>query len=197
MESRSELEQVRPRHFREVLRHLERVIGLLESSGIHAEGEVVKGNVFGAFDLRSQRVDGGIPGAIHETLGREAGTHTSLRLAYIVGVPEITQAEFVDHGWPEDLGQAQAHQLCSAQGGGIEARNTGAALRRGVGIVEAVVIKEVVSGKSSQAGITVDARPALVVAQGFIVRGRRKGTGSLIGRGESSAARSWPGPTMR
>ena len=83
--------------------------------------------------------------------------------------------KLIDHGRAEDLCQAKAYQLRSAESDGIEARNAGAALRRRVGIVEAIVVKVVVCGKGSEAGMSVDSRRALVIAEGLIVCRRRKG----------------------
>ena len=111
--------------------------------------------------LRRQGVNGRIARAVNESLGREAGAHTSLRLAHIVGIAEVAQVKFVDHvSALRTVVRPRLANCARPSGDGIEARNTGSALRRRVGIVERVVVKEIVARQADSRPLCVSIRAA-------------------------------------
>jgi hypothetical protein len=90
-------------------------------------------------------------------------------LADIVFVAKKTQVKFVNHCCAVNCREAGTDELRASLGEGVEAGNARAALRRGVGIVEPVIVKKVVKGEGISPEASIDARRNFIVAKGFII----------------------------
>ena len=128
------------------------------SGDIHAEGEVIEGYVLDAFNARVEGNDAKRTGAGDKALRGQGGSDAAHRLADDVEVTHVAEVRLVDRVRAESLGQAEAEELRASVGGGVEAGQVGSALGSGVGIVEIVLIDEVVGGEIPPACIRVNAR---------------------------------------
>src|SRR5208282_4168480 len=104
-------------------------------------------NVLHAFKLRSLNDETGSAGAVHKSLRGEAHTQAAMGLANDIGVAKKSGMKLIDCAATEGLGIANAQKLRSAEGKRVEAGDAGSALLAGIGIVEAVVVKEIISGE--------------------------------------------------
>jgi len=171
MESAPQFEEVSSIDFGDVVGELKGIVGLIESGGVYAQGKVVEGDVFNAFDLGGQGNNAGAAGTIHEALRHKAGAHAALGDSHVVRIAQVAQVKLVDQGGAEDGGQPGAQQLRAAHGQGVKARYAGAALRRRVRIVEGVIVEEFIEGHIPNFQVGINARGGLVVTDGFIVSG--------------------------
>ena len=90
--------------------------------------------------------------------------------------------EFVEGAGIDGLGNAKSGELCAAGGDGIEAGDAGAALRYWIRVVEIEVVDEVVTGQQTPPGVSIDAHPALVIADDLVEGGSGKAVGGIRGR---------------
>ena len=130
----------------------------------------------------------------------EGDAEAAFRLADDVGVAQITEVKFVDDAGGEGFCVAKTDELSLAIGESIEARDGGSALLGGIGIVDAVVVEEIVGGELAPAAVGVDAAGGFVVADGF----RKRRSGELVGAPvggrnvfEQVESRSGPGSWSR
>ncbi len=82
--------------------------------------------------------------------------------------------EFIYGGRIYYLRIAQSKHLRPADSQRIKPRNARPALAARIGIVQPVVVNEIVAGNLTQASVGIDAPAALVVPHGFRIGGRSK-----------------------
>ena len=145
-----------PITFEKLSDHCVGVVHLRLAGDVHADSEIVKRDVFDAFDLRRQGHDAGITLGIDEALRNQAGPTPPTGCPTLFAFRMIAEVDLVDRGRAERLGQAEAQQLGPAQGDRVESGHVGAALRRWIGIIERVVVHEVVGGNHAEPRITVE-----------------------------------------
>ncbi len=97
-------------------------------------------------------------------------------LANIVYVAEEPQVKLVDGSGSEDLGITEGQLLRLANSERVKTGNARAALAAGIGIVQSVIVDEIVSGDLADARVGVDVSAGLVVPHGF----RVGGSGELV-----------------
>ena len=145
--------------------------------------------------------DGRLPGGIDEALRGQRGADAAHRLSHVVGGAHVSQMQLVYRSWAEGGGEGDNGKLGAAHRQGIEAGNIGAALRRGVRVVEAVIVGEIVAGKRAPARGAVNADGALVVAERLVVGRGGKNIGGMIWCGDTAreytAAVPWRARTRR
>ena len=84
-------------------------------------------------------------------------TQAAMRLPDDVVIAQVAQMKFVDRVGADDLGVSQSVKLGAADGQRVEARNGGSGYRRGIRVVEGVVVHKRISGKLAQLAVSVDA----------------------------------------
>ena len=92
--------------------------------------------------------------------------------------------KFIERGLAEGDGVAEADQLGATVGGCVESGNAGSAGAGGIGIVERVLIEEVVAGERAFVMGPIGTQRAFVVLQGFGIGGGRKEPGGGVGFGD-------------
>ena len=106
--------------------------------------------------------------------------------------------EFVDGAGPEYLRVSQADELGSAESERVKSRDARSALLAGIGVVEVVVVEEIVARKSGPIGrVGVDSPGGFIVAHRLRKGRGGKLIGAHIGRGNVVAADREPATTMR
>ena len=123
------------------------------------------------------RIDDSVT-TLDEAQGSQRGTQTANRDVDVIGIPHVTEPQFIDFVGPKRLDISQIEELRPAGILGIEARQVG--LR--VGIVQGILVHEVIAGDHSQfcAGVNLDA--ALIVLKRLRIRRGRKVV-TVIGKG--------------
>ena len=153
---------------RECVTDLVDVFCLNDSGGVHAQREVVEGNVFNPLSRGLQRDN------TAKSLIGERRSHTALRLAHGVIVAHITQVELVQCRLAEGDGVAEAGQLGKAVAGCVEAGNACSARACREGIVQRVAVEKVVAGQCTFAVGPVQPQRAFVVLQSLSFGSRGK-----------------------
>ncbi len=171
VELAAEFEGVRADGAGEAVAEVEGVVDLGYVGDGNAHDEGGEGDVLDAFELRGLDEDAAVGGA-GEALRGEADAEAAFWLADDVGVAEIAEVKLVDGVCADDLGVAEGEELGAADEERVEAGDAGAGDGAGVGIVEGVVVDEVVGGELAEAAVAVDADGALIVADGLREGGR-------------------------
>ena len=105
-----------------------------------------------------------------------------MRLPDDVGVPQIAKVQFVYRFGAEDLGIAQRIELSATEIQRVETGYARSGYRTRIGIVEGVVVDEIVGRDMPHPIVDVDARGTLVVADGLGVGSARKSVVAGVGR---------------
>ena len=150
----------------EAIAEVEGVVDLGFVGDGYAHDEGGEGDVLDTFELRGLDEDASVIRA-GEALRGQADAETAFRLADDVGVAKVAEVKLVDGVCADDLGVSKGKELRAADKEGVEARDAGAGDGAGVGVVEAVVVDEVVGGELAEAAVAVDADGTLVVADGL------------------------------
>ena len=111
----ADLNGMSARDFGKVVEPLVSVVGLLQFIRVGSDGVVIEDDVLHALRLRRERHDAWSIGSDLETLRCQADTESALRTAQIVGIAQVTEAEFVDRSPTQRPGVAQVQQLGAAQ----------------------------------------------------------------------------------
>src|SRR5580698_5413375 len=119
----------------------------------------------------------------NETLRRQSGANTSVRLPDIVGVTHEADVKLVDRGGAKGLRMAEIDELRPAQIEGVESWYCCPALAGRIRIVYREVVKEIVGRKRAVAVcIGVEAKASFVVARDLSCRPGRECTRADIRR---------------
>src|SRR6202789_357877 len=156
------------------------VIDLREVGDRNAHHEGWERNVLYTLELRCLDEDASRSRA-GEALRGQADAETAFRLADDVVVAEIAGMELIDDAGTDELGVAKREELRLADEESVEAGNAGPGHGAGRGVIEAIVVDEVVAGKLAEAGVAIDAKGALVVADGLRLGGGRELVGAYVG----------------
>ncbi len=162
----AEFESVRADGAGEAFAEVEGVVDLGQVCDGDAQDEGGEGDVFDAFELRGLDEDAA-SSRIREALRDEADAKAAFRLADDVGVAQVAAVKLVDGVGSDDLGVADGEELSAADEERVEAGDTCSGDGAGKGIVEVVVVYEVVGGELADASVGIDARGAFVVADGL------------------------------
>src|SRR5262249_38839420 len=138
----------------EIVTYHKSVIYLLQPGDGGADDKRIKDDVLHALNCRSQGHNAGSSRTGDKTLGSETHSNATYRIANVVAVAHVVQTQFIYGVGVESLGLAQGYKLSPAKVFGAEAGNISATLSRGIGIVERVIVKEIIGGEEP---------PALVV----------------------------------
>ena len=145
---------------------LEGVVDLALAGDIHADGEIVEGDVLDAFDARVQRHDAQRPCAGDKALRRQRRPNSADRLSDDVGEAHVAEVGFVDGVRAERLVSPRLKSCARPCESALKPGTLAPPCAGRIGIVQRVLIEEVVSAQVAQAAsLQVEARRAFVVAR--------------------------------
>src|ERR1700722_15346300 len=84
-----------------------------------------------------------------------------------VRVSNDPDVEFIHRVHSENFGITHGKHLCAANRQGVDTWYASAALPSGIGIIQTVVVEEIVSGNLSQSGVCINSRGAFVIPHGL------------------------------
>ena len=135
-------------HLGQVVLRLIIAVRLYQREGACAEIDLVEDDGFHSLGLWISRNNAVL--ADGESLRRKARADSALLLAQVVEIAHVAELEFIHQRRAEGLGVAQTCQLRPAVRQRVETGHVGSALLGGVGIVQIVVIDEIIRRQGAQ-----------------------------------------------
>ena len=163
-----------PSTLRKIIAQPEVVIDLVEAVGVRPDGvvagarDVIHALTFGRQGSNCRRSRSG-----YKALRSEGYSQPSGRLAQIIRVACVTEAQFVDGARSQRFGEAQHRQLRAARVQTVEPGHVRASLGRRIGIVLVVIIQRVIAEHRPPPGAGIEALTYLVIVEDLVICRRR------------------------
>ena len=146
---KASFERMRAYDTRKDIVDAEGVIRLFQIRNGSSHDERVEDDILHSLDGRREGNNARRSDACHKALRSQRGSNATSGLADIVGISHIAESKLIDRCRTKCLRVAKADELRAAQIKGIESRNAGAALASRVGIVQGIVVEEIIGGEKS------------------------------------------------